>query len=970
MNTVFKTVLYCILLFITPLVFAQQTVGGTVTDAASGEPLPGVNVIVKGTSRGVTSDFDGNYQISASQDEVLVFSYLGYSSQEIAVSSLQLNVTMSEDLAELEEVVVIGYGEVRKKDLTGAVDLVGSDDFSEASIVSAQQLIQGKVAGVSVVTPGGAPGEGAKILIRGVGSLNLSSDPLYVVDGVPLDNGGIGGSRNVLNIINPNDIASISILKDASASAIYGSRAANGVVMITTKKGAVSDDLTVELNTRTTFNNPTDYVDVLTAQEFKAAIQATGDAASIALLGSDETDWQKEIYRNAITSDTNLTISGGIEGVPVRLSYGNTKQEGILKNDSFNRNTFTLNLRPTNAAKTLRLDFNTRAQFTNNSFGNRGAIGSAISFDPTKPVFDSASPYNNYYTWLKDGRKLSLSPTNPLALIDLTNDESTVRRFIVNGKLDYDLPSVKDLTATVSVSYDRSKGDGVSTTDKNIPTDEVGFNGSRNTYSNLTTNKLMEAYLNYKLPVNAVETNITAGYSYQSFEYDNISYNSKEILNADGSINSDNSIEQTFDDRSKNVLLSYFGRANLNYQDRLLLTATLRADASSKLNPNDRWGYFPSVALAWNLHNESFLNVEAIDQLKLRVGYGELGNVNGLGDYTFLTRYTISNLMAQYGFGSNFYRTYRPSPINKDLRWEIGNTLNAGIDFSLFNNRLSGSVNAYLKKTKDLIATAVTDPFTNFGSTIPANIGDMENKGIEFELTALLANSDDLSVSLTYNMAYNKNTITRLENIQAVGDIAGGVGNKIQRHEVGKAPYAFYVFKQIYDAQGKPIEGSFADLNNDGVISLDDRYFYKDPYADMIMGTTLNVRYKNFDLSVAGRASFGNYVYNNGASTASIQGAMVLERLGNQHASYLDNGFQNISVNNLLSDHFIENASFFRLDNITLGYNFKKARLYVTADNLALTTNYSGIDPEITGGIDNNFYPRSTAISAGINYRF
>ena len=972
-----QNALVCLLFVASFGLYAQQTVSGVVTDE-SGNPLPSVNVVAKGTSTGVSTDFDGNYTISVANGSVLVFSSIGFETLELTVAGATLNATLSESASELDEVVVIGYGQVAKKDLTGAVNLLNSDDFSDASVVSPQQLIQGKIAGVSVTTAGGAPGDTPNINIRGIGSLQLSSQPLYVVDGVPLDGGGIGGSRNVLNIINPNDIASMSILKDASATAIYGSRAANGVVLITTKKGLSKSGVQVNLSSRSTIYKPTDFVDVLSGDEFRAAIRANGTAADIALLGQHNTDWQSQIYQIALSTDNNVSVSAGVLNTPIRVSLGKTTQEGILKRDYFDRMTASLNFRPSFLDNDLRLDITGRFQDTNNEFGKRDAIGQAIQFDPTKPVYDNASPYDGYYIWLKNGRKLTHSPNNPLATINLNDDNSDVKRYIFSTKADYDIPFVENLTATVNVGYDYAKGEGLTATSKRIPTDEVGFNGSGSNYANETKNKLFDAYVNYKKDGD-LSLDVTAGYSYQSFEYDNTSTSFKEILNSDGTVNTTASTNNTEIDKSKNVLLSYFGRTNLSYDNRYLLTATLRADASSKLNPKDRWGYFPSVALAWNLHNEAFFNVDFIDQIKLRLGYGEIGNVNGLGDYLFLTRYGRSDQFAQYAFGSNFYNTYRPEAINKNLRWEVGNTLNGGLDFALFNNRLSGSVNAYIKKNLDMIALSIVDPFTNFASTINANIGDMENKGIEVELNALLVDTDDFVLSISANASFNDNEITHLVNDQEVGGISGGVGNKIQRHEVGKAPFSFYVLKQVYDADGKPIEGSFADLNNDGKITLDDRYFYKNPYADILMGTTLNLRYKDFDISATGRGSFGNYVYNNNAAKASFRNAAQagdMSRLDNVHGSFLHNNFQVNDVNNLLSDHFVENASFFRLDNITIGYSFENSilrvpgRVYVSADNVTTITNYSGIDPEIYGGIDNSYYPRSAVYAIGFDLKF
>ncbi len=961
-----KQIQILFLLFLSIGIFAQQSVSGLVTDN-SGNALPGVNVVIKGTNVGVSSDFDGNYQINANNGQILVFSYVGYETLELTVSGTNQDVVLTESSSELDEVVVIGYGTVRKKDLTGTVDLVTEKDFAKGSVVSPQQLIRGKVAGVSIVSNSGAPGDDSNVLIRGIGSLNLNSNPLYVLDGVPLDAGGVGGSRNGLNVINPNDIESISILKDASATAIYGSRAANGVVLITTKKGKTGE-LQYNFSSRSSSYTPVDYVDVLNAKQFRSAVQATGVSDYISRLGTYETDWQREIYETAFAQNNSFSVSGGIANMPFRASLGYTDQDGILMGDNFNRLTGSLNISPSLFDDNLRVNINTRYVRTENDFANRGAIGSAVFFDPTKPVYGSSGVFGGYYTWTDStGKKLALSPTNPLALLNLSDDESIVDRIISNIKLDYDLP-VDGLIATVNAGYDFSSGEGFSSQDKTMPTDSAGFNGSMNTYSNETTNLLFDAYLNYSTDFSNSNLSVTAGHSYQSFEYDNSSTASIEYLNPDGSVNTGSSTKNDFIDTSKNVLLSYFGRLNYSINDKYFLTATLRADASSKLPSSDRWGQFFSAALAYNFYENGG------DKFKLRVGFGEVGNVNGLGDYNFLTRYVSSDTQSKYGFGNSFYSTYRPAPINKDLRWEVGQTTNFGIDFTFSDLKLDGSLNLYLKKTNDLIATAVIDPFTNFGTTIDANIGDMENKGVELQLNSTLYESDDLKFNISYNVSINNNKITRLENEQNVGGV--GFGAFLQRHETGKAPYSYYVYKQIYDHKGRPIEGAFADLNGDGKINNDDRYFYKDPYADVLMGLTASITYKNFDFSMASRASIGNYSSNRMSASSNENQIWNLGRLSNVHTSYLETGFLFFSDKNTVSDHYIQNASFFKLDNVTLGWTLDNViennpmRLYISADNLLTITEYDGIDPEITGGIDSNFYPRSRVIALGLDINF
>ena len=747
---------FLFLLLIPIICFGQSSVKGTVSEEESGLPLPGVNVIIKGTNTGTTTDFDGNYQISAKTGDVLVFSYVGFSTQEISFNGEStLNVQLAEDASALDEVVLIGYGSVKKDDLTGAADLITSEDFNQGPLVSAQQLISGKIAGVSVTSGSGAPGEGQVIRIRGNGSLSLSSNPLYVVDGIPLNDGGVGGSRNPLNLINPNDIESMVVLKDASATAIYGSRGANGVIIISTKSGK-SGDFKFNFNASTTSHNPLNQVDVMNSDQFRETVINTGDSNAIGLLGTSNTNWQDEVYDSAMGRDFSLSATGELANIPLRLSLGYSDHDGILKGDNFDRKTASINFKPEAFGGDLKMSFNALYSNTNNTFANRGAIGNAISYDPTQSVFDSTSPYGGYHSWIDPatGSQYNLAPTNPVALLDLTDDTSEINRIVSNVKFDYSFPFVDGLTATVKLGIDKTDGSGGTMTSADMPTSDPTFDGAVSRYDNEATNSLFDAYLTFETSFNEVH-NLTAvvGHSYQSFEFYNYSYDSE--AEEDG-----NDFE--FIDKSKNVLLSYFGRLNYDYNGKYLLTATLRADASSKLNPDDRWGYFPSVAAAWNIHKEDFMKSSFFDELKLRVGYGEVGNVNGLGDYRFLTRYTGSTSTANYQFGNSFYQTYRPEPLNEELRWEIGRTTNFGVDFAVLDNRLSGSLNYYVRETKDLIAFSSVDPFTNFGNRVDKNIGDMENKGVEIMLNATPVISDNFEWSIGYNIAFNDNTITNL----------------------------------------------------------------------------------------------------------------------------------------------------------------------------------------------------------------
>jgi len=975
MKTILNSLLF-VMFFVPLIALGQSTVTGTVTEQSSSLPLPGVNVVIKGTATGTATDFDGNYQLAVNNGDILVFSYVGYQALEVTYSGqTTLNVQLIEDAAQLDEIVVIGYGSVKKEDLTGTADLITSEDFNQGPVVSAQQLITGKIAGVSVTSGGGAPGEGQTIRIRGNGSLSLSSNPLIVVDGVPLNDGGVGGTRNPLNLINPNDIESMVVLKDASATAIYGSRAANGVILIQTKKGKDSE-FKFNLNSSMTFSNPVDKVDLLSAGQFTRLITETGDASAIARLGSSKTDWQDQIYVDAVGTDHTFSALGSAWGVPMRASLGYSDQNGILDTDNFKRTTGSISLTPSLLDDHLKIELNARGAYTENRFADRGSIGNAVSFDPTQPVFDVSNPlldkFGGYFSWIdpNTGYQLNLAPSNPLALIKLNNDTADVRRFVGNIKFDYKLHFFSDLTATVNLGYDKSNSNGRRVTSDLLPTSNPNFEGSYSLYGQDATNKLFDAYLTYSKSINDLH-NITAvvGHSYQSFEFDN-NDSSRDFntgITTGGGI-----------DKSKNVLLSYFGRLNYDFDGKYLLTATVRADASSKLNPDDRWGYFPSLAVAWNAHKESFLEDSFLNELKLRVGYGEVGNVNGLGDYRFLTQYIGSQPSANYQFGTGFLQTYRPEPINEDLRWEVGSTINIGLDYGLFDKRISGSINAYLKETKDLIAFASVDPFTNFGNRVDKNIGDMENKGIEFAINVIPFQTDEFEWSLNYNIAFNDNTITNLPFDQPTGGISGGVGNNVQVHTEGETPNSYFVFQQVYDTSGKPIEGAYVDRNGDNLINDEDKFIYKDPYADIIMGLNTNVRFKNWDFAMVTRANLGNYAYDNVAS-ANAYGARATQNniLYNLHSDYLSTGFENTTETNLLSSHFVKEASFFKIDNITLGYRlpedtFKDVslRLYGSLQNVATVTNYKGLDPEINGGIDNNFYPRPRTFVMGVNIDF
>ena len=970
----FKQLLFVILLLCVAFGYAQQiTVKGTVKDG-SGQPLMGASVLVKGTSHGTAADFNGNFELKVDKGVTLVVSSVGYKSREVAAKAGTMNIVLQEDVQQLGDVVVIGYGAVRKKDLTGSVNLVTDKDFNKAPAVNADQLIQGKIAGVQMTSASGAPGEGQTIRIRGNGSLSLTSNPLIVIDGVPMNDGGVGGSRSIFNSINPEDIESMTVLKDASSTAIFGSRAANGVIMITTKKGKANQDLKISFNTSIALQDVNDYVDVMNANQFRQTVKGLNNPATEALLGNADTNWQKEIYQTAPMSNSTLVLSGAYKTLPYRVSVGHSYADGVLRTDNFKRTNAKISLNPTFFDKSLKLELNANGTYMQNRFANKDAIGAAVEYDPTQSVFGGLAKYGGYHAWVNpnNGSRYDLAPNNPMAMLKFLDDSSKVYRFIGNAKVDYTFPFFKDITASVNVGIDYSKGEGDKITDRRMPTSTPDFDGAKTTYTNKATNKLFDAYINYMKDIKETHNiGLMIGHSYQSFEFDDNSTDYSYFTNP-----GDNK-EVPNINKSRNVLMSFFGRANYSYKNRYLLTATLRADASSKLNPDDRWGYFPSVALAWNVSNENFLkDNKTLNELKLRFGYGEVGNVNGLGDYLFLTNYTRSQDGASYQLGDSFYQTYRPGVTNKNLRWEVGNTLNAGIDFGLLDNLITGTLDVYRKQTKDLIAETTIDPFTNFKNRVNANVGDMENKGIELGLTVTPIRNIEKNIrwSVNYNIAYNENKITRMPDDQPTGGISGGTGNRVQLHREGETPYSFFVYQQVYDAQGNPVENAFVDRNGNGKIDEGDRYLYKSPFAPITMGFGTDLNYKNWDLNITTRANIGNYVYNNTQSRLDQFGEITANS-GFLRNIKANSNFQRHNDQSWLSDYYLENASFFKLDNITLGYTFPHTdkmyiRLYGTVQNVLTITKYSGLDPEVYGGIDNNFYPRPQTYLLGLNVNF
>lgn len=977
MSNIFKKYALAVCLLVGSVSFlqAQMVVEGTVTDSNG---FPASSALVRSGSAETETDFNGYYEIEVSSADAVngnvTLTVAGIDGSEgswVVPYTEGGRVTHDFQLGaiQLQEVVAIGYGSVRKADLTGSVDLLTSEDFNKGPVVSAQQMIQGKSAGVQVTSGGGGPGEGQNIRIRGIGSLTLNSEPLIVIDGVPISEGNVGGSRNILNSINPNDIESISVLKDASATAIYGSRGGNGVIIIQTKKGK-RGGLKYQFSSQTSMSEIIDFVDVLSGDEVRQYVNQFGSEAQIAQLGTANTNWQDEIFKNAFAFDNNFSVLGGIGDVPFRASVGYLTSEGILKTDKMDRYTGALSVTPKFLDDALEVELNLKGSYIENVFADRGAIGQAVGFDPTKPVYNEDG---SYWNWYRAGTNQLLSDVvhiNPLAILDYRDDTSEVRRLISNAKFDYELPWVNGLSAVLNLGYDITNSHGRVTRTSDFPSHLEGWAGDFSKYGNARINKLLDAYLVYDNQLGEnTDLTLTGGYSYQNFYGRDNSYNIRYQDNAEGS---------RFDSWQSN-LQSFFGRAIIDLYDKYMLTATLRADASSKLNPNDRWGLFPSVAVAWDLHEEGGMeSIPWLSTLKLRAGYGKVGNVNGLGDYNFLVRYQGNIQGAYYPFGNDFYGTFRPEVYNPDLRWEISNTTNVALDYGFFNNRLNGYIDFYIRNSEDLIASTIIDPFTNFGNRVDFNFGNMENRGVEFALNYDLFKSEDFNWNIGYNINANDNEITKLNTPTTAGGIAGGTGNSIQLQREGYSANSFYVYQQLYDEAGRAIDNAVVDRNGDGQINDSDRYLYKDPFADITMGINTNLNYKNIDFSMASRASIGNYVYNNTASANAYRGRFFEnEIIRNVHADFVNTGFIAMTEPVLMSDYYVEDGSFFKIDNITLGYSFPDnfinnmdMRVFGTVNNVATFTDYSGLDPEVFGGIDNNFYPRPRIWSFGVNVNF
>jgi len=988
-------------LFLSVSAIAQQvTVNGQVKDA-TGEPVTGATVRVEGQAGGTITDIDGNFTITAQSGQTLEISFIGYETKKVSAAP-NVVVTLEDDSQSLNEVVVIGYGVAKKSDLTGSVTALKPDSKNKGLVVNPQDMMSGKIAGVSVTSGGGSPGGGSTIRIRGGSSLNASNDPLIVIDGLPMDNNGVKGLSNLLSMVNPQDIESFNVLKDASATAIYGSRGSNGVIIITTKKGRKNQPLQVSYAGSVTMSMKKKTADVLTGDQYRALIKDVfgTDSEAYAALGTENTDWQEEIYKKALSHDHNVTLSGAAGNLPYRLSLGYTDQEGILKTSEFQRYTASINLNPSFFDNHLTFNLNGKGMWAKTNYANTDAVGAAAWMDPTKPVHDNTyKNFGGYYEWVSLGSiyndsnwpyyKIQNATSNPLALLELKDDRAISRSFIGSADIDYKVHGFEDLRLHATFGADISEGKQWTDIDPASP--EAMYYGSHGWDKILKRNLTFSAYAQYYHDFNDAAKNhfdIMAGYEWQHFwrSQHNSYWGLYPETNSDASLAGTEYNKTKYDYKTENYLVSFFGRANWSLMDRYYVTATLRDDGSSRFK--EHWALFPSFAFAWKIKDENkFREIDWLSDLKLRLGYGLTGQQEGIGDYNYFAIYSISSGNGSYypivGNGT----LYRPDGYDSNLKWETTTTYNIGLDWGILDQRLSGSIDWYYRKTTDLINYAYVSAGSNFANQVNTNIGSLYNTGIEAAISWKALQTKDWYWTIDYNITYNKNKITKLiggddDYYVATGGISSGTGQYCQAHKVGYAASSFYVYQQVYDQNGMPLEGVYVDRNGDGVVNDEDKYMYKNPVAPVTMGLSSRLEYRNWDLGIGLRASIGNYVFNDleaGNSNVSNASLWYSSYLSNRLASAIAYNWQ--TFDNVLSDRFVQNASFLKCDNITLGYSFANlfkggnwhglsGRLYGTVNNVFTITKYSGIDPEVFGGIDNSLYPRPISFILGVNLNF
>lgn len=964
----FRRFFLALLVFLPLIAQAQDVIRGNVKDEL-GTDLPGVSIVVKGTTQGTATDFDGNFEIEVDEAGVtLVFSYIGYTTLELPATA-DMQVVLAESSESLEEVVLIGYGQTTKKDATGAVERVDEKSFNVGAIASPEQLITGKTAGVNVTPPSGRPGETGTVKIRGGVSSLSNNSPLYVIDGVPIDQKG-----PALNSINPNDIESFNILKDASATAIYGSRATNGVIIITTKSGKMNSDFRVELDSKFSMGVKSNTVDVLDRDEYVDVVNSLNNPDASALLTDDTTNWQDAIYQEAFGTDNNLILSEGFDNSSYRISFGYMYQEGILKTGKFSRPSTAINFRQNLFDNKLKMDFNLRGSWVKDHFADAGAIGNAVRFDPTKPIYSGSPEYGGYWEWLNnDGSPNNLAPRNPVGQLEQNTDIANTDRYLGNAKFDYKFGFLDGLNLVVNLGFDYSEVKGRFT----VPASSAsGFNsdGSVRDYTELKRNTLADVYLNYVNTFNERhKVDVMLGHSFQDFyrENTNVTVTGQGVVSGNP-----RSV-------SLNALESYFTRLNYTFDNRYLVTFTYRRDGSSRFSPENRWANFFSGALAWNISEEAFLrDSETVSTLKLRLGFGQTGQQEINKDFGYLPIYTPGLPNVSYPFGNEYHHTLRPEGYDKNIKWEESDTYNIGIDFGFSDDVITGTLEYFKRESKDILNNIAPPAGSNLTNDLYTNIGDLESEGVEFTLNADIFSKENFTWNVNFNATYLNNTIIKLNNVDdpespglAQGGISGGVGNTVQTHKVGYSQFSFLVYEQVYDADGNPLEGVYVDRNDDGIINDSDKRIFNNPNPDYLLGLSSYMNYKNWDLNFTMRASIGNYVYNNVASANGYLGGVYeLSSLRNVHSSLLETGFE---TQQFWSDHYVQDASFLKMDNISLGYNFTNLkegavglRLYSTVQNVFTITEYKGLDPEISGGIDNNFYPRPRTFLLGFNVNF
>ena len=961
----------------------NRTIKGCITDANNKEPLMGATITLDGGKTGAVTDLDGNYTlvVPAGTKQITV-SYIGYIAKTVQLNGDVINITLDSNDRQLGEVVVVGYGTARKSDLTGSVATVSAKDFNKGSISSPEQLINGKVSGVQIMSNSGSASAGSTIRVRGGASLNASNDPLIVLDGVPLEHGGISGnSDNFLSMINPADIESMTVLKDASSTAIYGSRASNGVIIITTKKGQ-QGGVKVNFNTTNSIQTRAQMVEMLSRDQFVNVINQYGTDNQKSLLGDANTDWNDEVYRTAFGTDNNLSVSGSMgKWLPFRVSVGYFNQSGLVRKDNVERWTGNVVLTPSFFQDHLKLTINAKGTLNSNSFNNGGAVWAAATFNPTIPVYSGNSNYGGYNEALDaDGYPVNAGVRNPRGLVDLYDSKSKVSRFIGSMDVDYKVHFLPELKLHATVGADYAKGDGTIyvpgyaaqafNKDESLSGSDYKYGPQKN------ENRLLTLYANYAKYFDDIKSNVdlTAGYDYQYWKSTTPLYYTKSGAGT--------TLSTVKASDYRHVMLSYYGRLNYSFDGKYLLTATVRRDASSRFSKDTRWGTFPSVALGWTLTEEPWLkDNKVLSNLKLRASYGVTGQQEGIGNYNYLPVYTSSVTGAEALINGQYIKTYRPEAYVENLKWETTSSWNFGVDFGFLKGRLTGAVDFYTRKTKDLLASVPTAAGTNFSKTILTNVGNVDSKGVEVSLNATPIQTKDWEWNLSYNFTWQNMKVKNLSLTKGGNQTNVKVGPSIDAYQFqvlteGYEPYMFYVYHQLYDREtGKPIEGAYADLNKDGEINEADLYRYHSPAPKYIMGLSTSLRYKQLTLGMSFRANIGNYVYNGMAMNAGAWETVSYNnsQLNNLNASFLKTGFK---TRQYLSDYYVENASFLKLDNLSLSYNVGKiskwASLTVSAmvQNVFTITGYSGADPEVPNGMDNSFYPRPRTYSLSLGLQF